>query len=101
MFGDHFRNPGRRQNARAMCARGDPEWAVGGVAIIQMQADGEKSVQDESGGACEVDALLDGREFESPLSHFSCERKHQVLMPGYFPVGRRGFIECDRLDGNG
>lgn len=45
--------------------------------------------------------VLDRGQIETRCGHRSGEGKHQVLMPGDFPVGRRCLVEGDGLDGDG
>jgi hypothetical protein len=100
MLGNEPFDFGRCQNPCAVCGGRNAERAVGCVAIVQMEADGEKAIQNKFGWSREVDALFDGWEIESSRGDPFCEWKHEILMPGDLPVGRGGFVECNRLDGD-
>ena len=100
VVGDAVRDLRGFDDAGAVGAGRNPQRAVGGVAVVEMESDGEKRAQYRLGRSRVVNALFDGGEVESVGCYFSGERKHQVLVPGDFPVGGGGFVESDGLDGD-
>lgn len=81
--GDFIRGDG----AEPMSAGRNPERAVGGVAIVEVEADGEEFVEGGVGRLGEVVSVLDGGAAVSGGLGCVCDGKHEVLMPGDFPVG--------------
>ena len=99
--GEVPRNLGGFQDSLEVGSGRDAQGAVGFVAVVQMESDGEQLRQYGFRRPCVVDAFLDARKVEIIGSHGTGEREHQILMPGDFPVGGRSFVESDGLDGHG
>lgn len=98
---DLLRERGGFENAGKMRPRRDSEGAVCGIAIVEMESDGEKLIEHGLRRSRVVDALFEGGEIETFGSYLFRERKHQILVPRDFPVGGGCFVEGDGLDGDG
>jgi hypothetical protein len=97
--GNEVRDGSNRQDAKDVSAGGYAEGAVRSVAVVKVQSDGDQTGENGGGRSGEVDAVFEAWEFESRSVDPSRERKHEVLMPGDFPIDGGGFVEGDRLNG--
>jgi hypothetical protein len=98
--GDLPGNRGGLNDSGKMGPWGDSKRAVCGLTVVEMEPDGEKLAKHGLWGAGVVDTLLEGGEIEIFRSDLSRERKHQILMLRYFPIGGCGFVESNGLDGD-
>ena len=92
---------GAFENAEEVAGGGDAEGAVGVIAVVDVEADGQEVFNNGAGRPGVVDAVFFGGQIEAGGGDGTRERKHHVLMPGDFPVRARGFVEGDGLDGGG
>ncbi len=99
MLGEEVRNGGGFDNAAAVGAGRDAEGAVVVAAVVEVESSGEEVFERAKRRAGVVDAVFLAGEGEAAGDGSSGEGEHEVLVPGYFPVGGWGFVEGDRLDG--
>lgn len=101
MMTDHAGNFIDGDDAPLMCAGGNSERAVRFITNVKMETDGEHGLEDLRWWPGVMDAVFHAGEIEAGSGDFFREGKHEVLMPGDFPVRIGCFVEGDGLDGDG
>ena len=98
---DGIGNFSTAKDAVAVGARRDAQRTIGLAAVVKMKAHGEKVLEDCARWARIVDAVFYRGQIELWSRDPAGERKHQILVPGDLPVRAGGFVESDRLKGDG